>query len=187
MSDEEAGGSGRSNAAARSSARVNRSVLAILDLLNGLLLVSAGIGFASFAVAAVLTVTDIIGRQVGWPIIGIVDLVQLCVLSGAWLVIPYAFLKGSHVGVDLLVLLLPPTFNRFFEILANLAAAVLLLLMLGACIEVYSQQVLFGDRSQQLGIPITWYWLPLLTGVGLSILAVLLSVLKPVFKKKSAL
>ena len=187
MSDKEAGGSGMSNAAARSLARVNRSVLAILDLLNGLMLVSAGTGFASFAIAAVLTVTDIIGRQIGWPIVGIVDLVQLCVLGGAWLVIPYAFLRGSHVGVDLLVQLLPHTFNRCFKILANLAAAVLLLLMLGACIEVYSRQVLFGDRSQQLGIPITWYWLPLLTGVILSILAVFLNVLNPVFKKKSAL
>ena len=187
MSDKEAGGSGMSDTAARSSARVHRSVLAIFDLLNGLLLISAGTGFASFAIAAVLTVTDIIGRQIGWPIVGIVDLVQLCVLGGAWLVIPYAFLKGSHVGVDLLVQLLPPTFNRFFKILANLAAAVLLSLMLGACIEVYSRQVLFGDRSQQLGIPITWYWLPLLTGVVLSILAVLLSVLNPVFKQKSAL
>lgn len=187
MSDKEAGGSGMSNAATRTSTRVNRSVLAILDLLNGLLLVSAGTGFASFAIAAVLTVTDIIGRQVGWPIVGIVDLVQLCVLGGAWLVIPYAFLKGSHVGVDLLVQLLPHTFNRFFKILANLAAAVLLLLMLGACIEVYSRQALFGDRSQQLGIPITWYWLPLLTGVVLSILAVFLSILNPIFKKKSAL
>jgi TRAP-type C4-dicarboxylate transport system permease small subunit len=31
-----------------------------------------------------------------------------------------------------------------------------------------------GDRSQTLGIPMLWYWAPLVAGVALSVLAVLL-------------
>lgn len=140
----------------------------------------AAAGFAgvlAYAAAALLTVGDVIGRQLGMPIVGVVDLVQLFVLGGAWLVIPYAFLTGAHVGVDLLVNAMPAALRGALRVIAGAAAVALLAAMLVYCYEAFQQQMLYGDTSQQLGIPIIYYWLPLLAGVGLSILAAVLSLL----------
>lgn len=178
MSNNGAKGSGGASAAAAS--RFARPVRGAVAFLNGVVVAAAAVGFAGFAVAALLTIADVIGRRIGFPIVGVVDLVQLCVLGGAWLVIPYAFAKNAHVAVDLLLQFLPAGLGRFLQILAGIAAAGLLVLMFRACFDAYSQQVLFGDRSQQLGIPIAWYWLPLLIGVALSVVAALLSILNRV-------
>jgi TRAP-type C4-dicarboxylate transport system permease small subunit len=130
----------------------------------------------AYAAAAVVTVADIIGRQVSAPIPGVVDLVQLFVIGGAWLVIPYAFLTRAHVGVDLLVESFPKATERMLRIVASVTAMVLVALMLFYCYEAFQQQLMFGDRSQQLGIPIIWYWVPLLIGMALSIIATLLAI-----------
>ncbi|HEV7371766.1 TRAP transporter small permease [Arenibaculum sp.] len=148
----------------------------LAQALRALVLASAVVGVLAYAAAALLTVADIVGRQTGMPIPGVVDLVQLCVLGGAWLVIPHAFLAGAHVGVDLLVESFPRAVERPLRALASLAAVGLLGLMLVYCYEAFQQQLLYGDRSQQLGIPIVWYWVPLLFGLALSAVAAALTV-----------
>ena len=149
----------------------------LLAILRTLISISAVLGLLSYALAVLLTVADIIGRQIGLPVIGVVDLVQLFVLSGAWLVIPYAFMTGAHVGVDLLIDALPAAVRRPLRIVASLAAAGLLVLILVKSYDTFQQQMMFGDRSQQLGIPISWYWIPLLVGAAASIPAALLVLL----------
>lgn len=151
----------------------------LLRVLRAPVVAAAVLGVLAYAGAAVLTVADIVGRRFGMPVDGVVDLVQLGVLSGAWLVIPYAFLVGAHVGVDLLIESFPQRLKRTLRIAAALVAAVLLGLMLQACWDAFQQQVAFGDRSQQLGIPIFWYWIPLLVGVALSIVSALITIIDP--------
>lgn len=147
----------------------------LLHAFRWLVVVSAGAGVTAYAAAALLTVANVIGRQVGLPISGVVDLVQLCVVGGAWLVIPYAFLTGAHVGVDLLVESMPDAVRVPLRVLASLVAIGLLILILLNCYETFQQQMMFGDRSQQLGIPILYYWVPLLYGVALSAVAAALA------------
>ena len=55
----------------------------------------------------------------------------------------------------------------------GMAALALMALILWKCIGTYQMQVMMGDKSQQLGIPISLYWLPLLVGVAASILALI--------------
>ncbi|OHY82936.1 TRAP transporter small permease [Marinobacter sp. AC-23] len=148
-----------------------------LQALRGLVILSAGTGVAAYAAAALFTVGDVIGRQIGMPIPGVIDLVQLCVVGGAWLVIPYAFLTGAHVGVDLLVESFPRALQTLLRIVAGLAAIALLVLMFNYCYDTFQQKRMFGDRSQQLGIPIFYFWIPLLYGVGLSVVAVVLALI----------
>lgn len=126
---------------------------------------------------AIVTVADILGRPLGLAVIGVVDLVQLAVMMGAWFVIPYAFLTGAHVGVDLVVNAMPQGLARLARGISALVAVVLLALMLWYCYAAFQMQMLFGDKSQQLGIPIMWYWLPLLAGLLVSILAALATVI----------
>jgi len=149
----------------------------VLQPLRALVIVSAATGVAAYAAAALFTVGDVVGRQIGMPISGVVDLVQLCVVGGAWLVIPYAFLTGAHVGVDLLVESFPRALETLLRTIAGLAAMALLTLMFNYCYETFQQKLMFGDRSQQLGIPIFYFWIPLLYGVALSIVAAALAII----------
>lgn len=133
----------------------------------------AVMGVAAFGAAAAVTVADIVGRQFGHAINGVVDLVQLFVTAGAWFVIPWAFVAGAHVGVDFVVDQMPPLSRRVLAILAALLAGGVLVLMFRYGYDTFARRSMMGDRSQQLGIPIAWYWWPLLAGQAAAILAVL--------------
>ena len=128
----------------------------------------AAAGVAAYGAAALVTVADVIGRRVGLPIDGVVDLVQLFVMAGAWLVMPFAFMTGAHVGVDFLVERMPRAPEVLLRGLAVAVAVALLGLMLVYGYQTAGMRMMFGDKSQQLGIPIVWFWAPLILGLGVS-------------------
>ena len=132
------------------------------------------LGVIAYGGAALVTVADILGRRVGFPVDGVVDLVQLFVTAGTWLVMPYAFMSAAHVSVDFVVNAVPPRVRAVLLAVSAAVAIVLLALMLWQGVETFRLRTMFGDTSQQLGIPIAWYWYPLLLGLLVSIPAVLL-------------
>ncbi len=134
----------------------------------------AALGVAAYGCAALVTVADVIGRKIGLPVQGVVDLVQLFVMTGAWLVMPYAFMAGAHVGVDFVVKRLPVAVRVPLKLFATAVALALVVLMLWYGFETFNVRTVFGDRSQQLGIPVAWYWYPLLAGLAVSLIAVVL-------------
>jgi TRAP-type C4-dicarboxylate transport system permease small subunit len=136
----------------------------------------AALGVAAYAAAALVTVADILGRRFGAPVAGVVDLVQLFVTAGTWAVIPWAFVAGAHVAVEFLTARLPARARRVLAGISALLAAAILVLMLRYGWDAFAIQARLGDRSQQLGIPIAWYWWPLLAGQAACLLA-LVSVL----------
>ncbi len=144
-----------------------------LRAIDGVIEALAVIGVLAYAAAALVSVADVVGRRMGTPVPGVVDLVQMFILAGAWLSIPWGFAAGAHVGVDFLVEKMPRGAERLCRVLAGIAAATLMALILWKCIGTFKMQALMGDRSQQLGIPISLYWLPLLLGVAASILALI--------------
>ncbi len=148
---------------------MNRLLRAIERVIEAL----GAIGVLSYCGAAAVSVADVVGRRIGTPVPGVVDLVQLFIMAGAWLSIPWAFLAGAHVGVDFLLDRMPRAWSRALHLLAALTAVVLMALILWQCWRTYQVQFLLGDKSQQLGIPISLYWLPLLLGAAASVLAIL--------------
>ena len=144
---------------------------ALYRLVDRVALLTALLGVAAYAAATLVTVADILARQWGGAVPGVVDIVQLFILAGAYLVIPYTFLTDGHVSVDLLTGALPP---RPAAVLKGLAAVLALVVLLPMLVKTYQSamgQLAFGDRSQTIGIPMIWYWAPLVFGVGLSALA----------------
>jgi TRAP-type C4-dicarboxylate transport system permease small subunit len=133
----------------------------------------AALGVSAYAAAALVTVADIVGRRFGYAVNGVVDIVQLCVTAGTWFVIPWAFLAGAHVSVELFVERLPARARRALAVLAALLAAATLVLMLRYGWDAFAIQSRLGDRSQQLGIPIAFYWWPLLAGQAACLLALI--------------
>lgn len=144
------------------------------DLARTLVTALAVLGVAAYCGAALVTVADVLGRTVGLPVEGVVDLVQLFVVTGAWLVMPYAFMTGAHVSVDFVVNALPSALRVPLQLFAAAVALVLVGLMLRYGFDTFEVRTMFGDRSQQLGIPVAWYWYPLLAGLTVSLIAVVL-------------
>ena len=143
----------------------------------------AVIGVASYGLAALVTVVDVVGRRIGFPIEGVVDLVQLFVITGAWLVMPFAFYTAAHVSVDFLLSRLPAGVMVPLRVMSAGMALMLVGLMLWQGYVTFETRTMFGDTSQQLGIPVAWYWYPLLVGLLVSLLAILAELIRSITRE----
>jgi TRAP-type C4-dicarboxylate transport system permease small subunit len=123
---------------------------------------------------AVLIVDIATRKSVGFSILGMVDLNQLAQMACVFLVLPLAFLHESHITVDFITDRLPRRARAGIQAASALLGAALLAAILWHSVGQALIQFRQGDRSQTLGIPMLWYWAPLVAGVALSVLAVLL-------------
>ena len=139
------------------------------------------VGFLMAAMA--VTITDVVlrwisrgvgmvtGEALNLAVLGVVDIVQLFILAAAYMAIPYAFSIGSHVGVDIVVAQMTQRKRALLASVSAILSAVLMFLILIYCAEQAVLQHGYGDRSLTVGIPIIWYWLPILVGSALSVVA----------------
>ncbi len=130
---------------------------------------------ACLMIAGLITVVDIVLRFFGGAVPGAVDLVQLFIVATAFAAIPWAFHTDGHVGVDLMTEWLPERAQAVLRATAALAGAGVMTLILIYGWQTAALQMRFGDVSQNLGVPLVWYWTPLLAGAALSIAACLLA------------
>jgi TRAP-type C4-dicarboxylate transport system permease small subunit len=141
---------------------------------EGLTRLFATLGIGALLVAIAIVVVDVVWRRIGsQSLIGAVDLTQLCVMAAAFLSIPHAFTRGAHVVVDLFSARLPPGMTRLLDAAGALLSIALLALLLHLSWGRAMEQLSYGDVSQDLAIPMIWYWAFALTGLALSVLAAL--------------
>jgi TRAP-type C4-dicarboxylate transport system permease small subunit len=125
-------------------------------------------GVALLACVA-LTVVDIVLRNFfSSGITGMIELTQLAVIWAAFLTIPLGFALDDHISVDLVVGLLRPRPRQYLRAIAALAGAVVMALYAWWGGEQALHQIVAGERTLTIGVPIFWYWLPLLYGTSLS-------------------
>ncbi len=135
---------------------------------------TAGVVVLGFAIAMV--VTDIIARAaLNHSLTGMVDITQLCVMAMAFWSIPYAFIRDGHVGITVATDWLPPRGRALLDALAALAGAIFVGLIGRYGWDQAMLALDYGDSSQTIGIPMTYYWTALLSGSFLSLLATLLN------------
>ncbi len=151
------------------------------DRLSGWARILAWVALACLAGATLVTLADIglralsravdlvTGRPPGLALVGIVDLVQLAVMAAAYLAIPFTFAGEGHVTVDMLYLRLPYRLRTLLRALAALLSCLFMAMILRYGIDQARLVAEYGDRSATLGIPLVWYWLPLLLGAALSV------------------
>lgn len=131
-------------------------------------------GTLAFLAAVALTVVDIGLRSVSTGTVqGAVDLGQLCVMVGAMLAIPYGFITDQHVAIDLFTDMLPSRVQLVLRVFAALLGAAFLSGVFWFSLQQALIEHAGGDRSQTIGVPMIWYWIPFLTGIGLSAVATL--------------
>lgn len=135
--------------------------------------VLALLGAVSLGVAAGLTFVDVILRPFGDSIRGIVDLVQLFVISGVFLAMPYTFLSDGHVRVQIVLDQLPEGWRRAVLIAVSLLMLVFVTILAIRTYDGFMQVFERRDRSQAIAIPMIYYWGPMLVGLILSVPATL--------------
>jgi TRAP-type C4-dicarboxylate transport system permease small subunit len=139
----------------------------------------AFLGVLALMAGVAALMVDIAARKsIGFSILGMIDLTQLAQMACVFLVLPLAFLRESHVSVDFITERFPPRVRAAVECFSALLAIALLVAILWYSWGQAMIQVGQGDRSVTLGVPMLWYWVPLLVGTFLSILASSLVLLK---------
>ena len=135
----------------------------------------AWLGVCLLILCATLNVADIASRPVvNLNVVGMVDVTQLLVMACAFLCIPYTFAREAHVDVDFVVNHLPARLKLALMGLWNLCSAFLMGTVTWYASVAALQAQANGDTSNTIAIPMTWYWLPLLFGCGLSVVVCLL-------------
>ena len=141
----------------------------VVAALLGLTRWSARAGAGILLACAVITAIDVVLRNFfasGVP--GTIDITKLAIVWGAFLTIPLGFANNSHIAVEFLVTPLGRRANATLRLVSLILSA----LAMAACfwwgwIEA-AKQVGHGDRSMTIGIPVVFYWAPLLYGTALA-------------------
>lgn len=137
-----------------------------LDLLTR---IPIWIGGALMIGVIVITVADVFARKfLSTGYFGLVDVTQFAVMGFAYLAMPRAFFAGSHVAVEL--------YDHKLSERADLALKCFaLILSLGVLSVLFwygwtqaARTLRYGDVSQNVEIPIIWYWGLLMGGVVFS-------------------
>ena len=130
---------------------------------------TAWVGMLFLLGAVFITTVDVILRKVdGEGIYGAIDLIQLTIMSVAYLSIPFTFMNRAHVAVSMVT----DRFSRRGQSATQVLAMVLATLFMVA-IAYYGyaqamQQAEYGDVSMIFGLPMLYYWIPLIFGSVLS-------------------
>lgn len=133
------------------------------------------------ALGAVLliTVADVVLRNLfRYPVRGQYEMVELGLSATVFLALPAVFLQGAHLVVDVADHFVGPRVKRGLDLFAGTVALGVVGLILWQIAPQSLYVMRFGDMSFDLQIPKIWYAVPLLVGMGFSLLAALLSLLR---------
>lgn len=109
------------------------------------------------------------------PIVGVFDLVETTLVLSAFLGFPATFLAGGHIAVDVVDLVASPSTLARLKILAKLFSLVFLAFLAWQMVEPAHDAYKFGERKQELGLPLYALWIPMIFGIAVSALMVVVS------------
>ncbi|MEJ2625327.1 MAG: TRAP transporter small permease [Pseudolabrys sp.] len=131
-------------------------------------------GVAALLIPIVLTCTDIVWRRaIGGAFIDTFDITKLCLVTVAAWTIPYGFVHGCHVTVDLIVERLPGRVQDVADFVISLAGAVLFMFLGGLAWTSAALHYGYHDTTQNLQIPVVYYWAIFIVGLALTAIACL--------------
>ncbi len=130
-------------------------------------------GLAAFILAFMMmvTVVDVSVRAVNplWRFSGMIEIVELALVSCFYFALPAVFLARAHITVDVVNNIARPATQRWLDWIGGVAG-VLLLCGIGVQIVRPALDVLeFGETTMVLGIPKFAHWLVIWVGFYLSL------------------
>lgn len=137
------------------------------------------IGVATLLLPIVLTCSDIVWRRVvGGAFIDTFDLTKLSLVTAASWAIPYGFIHNSHVSVDLFTERLSPRNQALANIIIHIIAAALFAGLIWLAWQGAMLHYSYGDTTQNLGLPVVWYWAIFIFGLALTEVACIWRVIR---------
>jgi TRAP-type C4-dicarboxylate transport system permease small subunit len=145
----------------------------------------AGIGFLALLAMVGVALADIILRLIsrlpGAPLAklipvavpGVVDLVELTLVTVAHLSVAVTFLLGTHVTVDVVANMLPAGLRRVTRRLGWALSFAFMALCFLQALEQARGRFSDGVVSATISLPMWWFWVPVVFGTGLAALACL--------------
>jgi TRAP-type C4-dicarboxylate transport system permease small subunit len=131
------------------------------------------LGVAFYAFAMLITLADIFARQFGQGLFGVVDIIEFCVVAGAFCVLPYTSFSGKHVSIDIVVGRLGRRFQSVLLIFTYFISLGIMAPMLWYGVLTAQRAFTYNDRTQSLGMPVIWFWVPLIIGLTVTIIVYL--------------
>ena len=123
-----------------------------------------------------VTVVDVLMANLfRHPIVGVFDLVETTLVLVVFLGFPATFLANSHIAVDVIDLVTSPANVARLKIVAKLLTFVFLIFLAWQMINPAHDAFKFGERKQELGLPLYILWIPMIFGIAVSALMVFLS------------
>ena len=129
---------------------------------------------AAVAIAAIifLTIADIGMKNLfNHPIKGTFELVELLLVFVVFLGIAEVFRSDSNICVDVADQMLSPKHAAVLKVFGSFASLVFLVLMGWAMLGPAMDTVTYPQWTQETGIPLYAYWVPILAGTALAIVA----------------
>jgi TRAP-type C4-dicarboxylate transport system permease small subunit len=91
--------------------------------------VMAAIGASLIGLLGLTIVADVVGRQLGVPVTGIVELAAQTVVISAFLTIPFVMRRGGHIRATIIVSRTPVGVRKTLEVIAYSIGAVIFILL----------------------------------------------------------
>ena len=129
---------------------------------------------AALAATMIVTVADVFLRTFfGYPIRGVLELVELGLACTIFVALPAVFLRDEHLVVDVIDHLTKKSVVRLLDLAGAIVSFVVLVVMLWQMVPLARTMHEFGDVTSDLSIPKIYYWIPVLFGVVASAVATL--------------
>ena len=126
-----------------------------------------------------ITVADVFLRTFfGYPMRGVLELVELGLACTIFLALPAVFLRDEHLVVDVVDHLAKKSVVRLLDLAGAIVSLVVLAVMLWQMVPLARTMHDFGDVTSDLSLPKIWYWVPVLLGLFASALAAVVFIVR---------
>lgn len=135
---------------------------------------------ACFLTATMMvTVADVFLRTFfGYPVRGVLELVELGLACTIFLALPAVFLRDEHLVVDVIDHLAKKSVVRLLDLAGAIVSLVVLAVMLWQMVPLARTMHEFGDVTSDLSLAKIWYWVPVLLGLFASALAAVVFIVR---------
>ncbi|MFC7400604.1 TRAP transporter small permease [Chelatococcus sp. GCM10030263] len=128
---------------------------------------------AALAVMMAATCFDIASRSLlGWPLHGVVEIVEITVLLVAFLGLPEMFLKQEAIQVDIIDGFVSPQTLHGLKLFGLVVTLAFLALLTWTVLEPLADARRFGDVKPDLGVPLWWLYSVIVLCFAASVLTV---------------
>ncbi len=132
---------------------------------------SALAGVALLAMVLALVADVAMANLFRRPIAGTFDFVEATLVVLVFLGFPATFLRGGHIAVDIVDHFVSPRTLGRLKLAASVATLVFLLFLAWQMVHPALDAWRFGERKQELGLPLWVLWVPMIAGIVLSAVA----------------